>query len=135
MSLYSKEIIKHFKNSKNMGKIVNPSACGIAGNPICGDVMKLYLKIEKNKKNQEIIKDIKFETMGCAVAIANTSLLTTIVKGKTIESALKIKNKDLINKLGQPLPAMKIHCSILAIDALQKAIYNYLKKKKTSKKI
>jgi nitrogen fixation NifU-like protein len=133
MPLYSKEIIKYFKNPKNMGKIKNSSACGIAGNLTCGDVMKLYLKIEKNKKNEEIIKDIKFETMGCAVAIANTSLLTTMVKGKTIKEALKIKNKDLIKKLGQPLPAIKIHCSILAVDALHDAINNYFKK--TSKKI
>lgn len=128
--LYSEKIIKHFKNPKNMGKIKNPSGCGSAGNLICGDLMKLYLKIEKNKKEEEIIKDIKFETLGCAVAIANTSLLTTLVKGKAIKEALKIKKEDLIKKLGQPLPTTKIHCSVLAVDALSEAIYNYLSKNK-----
>ncbi|NCP17528.1 iron-sulfur cluster assembly scaffold protein, partial [Candidatus Kuenenbacteria bacterium] len=85
MPLYSKEIFKHFKNPKNVGKIKKPSGVGEAGNLICGDVMKLYLKIEKNKKGERIIKDIKFETLGCVVAIANTSLLTTMVKGKKLE--------------------------------------------------
>jgi nitrogen fixation NifU-like protein len=134
MSLYPKEILKHFKNPKNMGKIKNADGVGRAGNPLCGDIMEISLKTAKNKNKEEIIKDIKFETMGCAVAIANTSLLTTMVKGKTIKSALKIKNKDLIKKLGQPLPATKIHCSVLAVNALQKAIYDYLKKEKTPKK-
>jgi len=125
MPLYSKEIFKHFKNPKNVGKIKKPSGVGEAGNLICGDVMKLYLKIEKNKKGERIIKDIKFETLGCVVAIANTSLLTTMVKGKKLEDVLKIKKEDLIKRLGQPLPPIKIHCSILAADALKEAIYDY----------
>ena len=125
MPLYSKEIFKHFKNPKNVGKIKKPSGVGEAGNLICGDVMKLYLKIEKNKKGERIIKDIKFETLGCVVAIANTSLLTTMVKGKKLEDVLKIKKDDLIKRLGQPLPPIKIHCSILAADALKEAIYDY----------
>ncbi|MBU2578946.1 iron-sulfur cluster assembly scaffold protein [Patescibacteria group bacterium] len=126
--LYSKEIIKHFKNPKNLGKIKNADGIGKVGNPLCGDVMELSFKIGKNKKKQEVIKDIKFETMGCAVAIANTSLLTIMVKGRTIKQALEITKQDLMEKLGQPLPAIKIHCSLLAIDALYEAIYNYLKK-------
>jgi len=130
MPIYSKTIIEHFKKPRNAGKIKNASGIGEAGNILCGDVMKIYLKIEKNKKGEEIIKDIKFETLGCIVAIANTSLLTTMVKGKTIKEALKIKKEDLIKELGQPLPPFKIHCSVLALDALKEAIYDYYQRKK-----
>jgi nitrogen fixation NifU-like protein len=130
MPIYSKTIVEHFKRPRNVGKIKNASGIGEAGNILCGDVMKLYLKIEKNKKGEEIIKDIKFETLGCIVAIANTSLLTTMVKGKTIKEALKIKKEDLIKELGQPLPPFKIHCSVLALDALKEAIYDYYQKEK-----
>ena len=127
--LYSKEIIKHFKNPKNVGKIKNPSGLGEAGNILCGDVMKLYLKINKNKKGEKIIKDVRFETLGCIVAIANTSLLTTLVKGKTLEEAMKIRRDDLLKKLGK-VPPFKIHCSLLAVDALKEAIYDYYLKNK-----
>ncbi len=130
MPIYSKEIFKHFKNPQNVGRIKNPSGAGEAGNIYCGDIMTLYLKIEKNKKGERIIKDIKFQTLGCVVAIANTSLLTTMVKGKKLEEALKIKKEDLIKKLGQPLPPFKIHCSVLAVDALKEAIYDYYLKNK-----
>jgi len=125
MPIYSEEIIKHFRNPQNVGKIKSPSGIGEAGNLLCGDVMKLYLKIEKNKKGEKIIKDVRFETLGCVIAIANTSLLTTMVKGKKLEDALKIKKEDLIKKLGQPLPPLKVHCSVLAVDALKEAIYDY----------
>lgn len=128
MTIYSKEIMKHFKKPRNVGKIKNADALGSAGNPLCGDIMNIYLKIRKNKKGEKIIKDIKFETFGCVVAIANTSLLTTLVKNKKIEEALKITKEDLIKKLGKPLPPIKIHCSILALDALKEAIYNYFLK-------
>ena len=130
MKIYSKEIVKHFKNPKNVGKIRNASGIGEAGNILCGDVMKLYLKIGENKKGEKIIEDVKFETLGCVVAIANTSLLTTMVKGKKLEDALKIKKEDLIKRLGQPLPPFKIHCSLLAVDALKEAIYDYYLKNK-----
>ena len=130
MAIYSKKIIEHFKHPRNVGKIKNPDGIGEAGNLLCGDLMKLYIKIGKNRKGQEIIKNIKFETLGCIVAIANTSLLTTLVKGKTIKESLKIKKNVLIKKLGQPLPPFKIHCSVLAIDALREAIYNYFEKNK-----
>ncbi len=123
---YSKKIIDHFQNPRNYGKIKKPSAVGQVGNPKCGDIMKIYLKIEK-----DIIKDISFETLGCAVAIANTSLLTTLVKGKTIEQALKIKKQDLVKKFDK-VPAIKIHCSFLAIEALKKAIENYYEKSSSS---
>jgi nitrogen fixation NifU-like protein len=130
MPIYSKTIVEHFKRPRNAGKIKNASGIGEAGNILCGDVMKLYLKIKKNKEGEDFIKDIKFETLGCAVAIANTSLLTTMVKGKTIKEALKIKKEDLIKELGQPLPPFKIHCSVLALDALKEAIYDYYQKEK-----
>ena len=130
MPIYSKEIIKHFKNPKNVGKIKKPSGRGEAGNILCGDIMTIYLKIGKNKKGEKIIKDVKFETLGCVVAVANTSLLTTMVKGKKLEDVLKIRKDDLIKRLGQPLPLFKIHCSVLAIDALKEAIYDYYLKNK-----
>jgi len=130
MPIYSKEIIQHFKKPKNVGKIKKPSGVGEAGNFLCGDVMKLYLKIRENKKGEKIIDDVRFETLGCIVAIANTSLLTMLVKGKTLKKALSLRKEDLIKKLGQPLPPIKIHCSILAIDALKEAIYDYYLKNK-----
>ena len=127
MSIYSKEVIKHFRHPRNVGKLKNPSAVGKAGNIVCGDIMYLYLKIGKNRAGKEIIKNIKFETYGCAIAIANTSLLTMMVKGKTLEEAAKITKNDLIKKFGQ-VPLIKIHCSMLAVDALSEAIYDYFKK-------
>jgi len=130
MPIYSKIIVEHFKRPRNVGKIKNASSVGEAGNLACGDLMRIYLKIKKNKKGEDFIKDAKFETLGCTVALANASLLTTMVKGKTIKEALKIKKEDLIKKLGQPLPPFKIHCSVLAVEALKEAIYNYYSKNK-----
>jgi len=127
MSIYTKEIMEHFKNPKNVGRMKNPSGLGRAGNMVCGDIMYLYLKIGKNKAGKEIIKDVKFETFGCTVAIANTSLLTTMVKGKILEGAAKITKEDLIKKFKQ-VPLIKIHCSLLAVDALSEAIFDYFKK-------
>lgn len=118
---YSKKIMKYFRNPKNMGKIKNPDAVGKAGNPICGDVMEFYLKIKNNK-----IKDVKFQTLGCAVAIAVSSILTEIIKGKTLEEAEKIDVKEIIKKVGK-IPQMKLHCCFLAREALKKAIKNYKK--------
>lgn len=127
MSIYSKEVIQHFRNPQNVGKLKNPDGLGRAGNLKCGDIMYLYLKIGKNKAGKEIIKNIKFETYGCAIAIANTSLLTTMVKGKTLTVAAKITKDDLIKKFKQ-VPLIKIHCSLLAVDALSEAIYDYFSK-------
>jgi nitrogen fixation NifU-like protein len=125
---YTKEVIKHFSNPKNMGEMKNPDAIGILGNPICGDVFKVYLKIGKNKKNQEIIKDIKFQTMGCAAAISTSSMITELAKGKTVMDAKKITNKDVASSL-KGLPPIKMHCSNMAADTLQKAILVWEKKK------
>ncbi len=130
MPLYSKKIIDHFKKPKNVGKIKGASGQGEAGNLSCGDLMRIYLKIEKNKKGQEVIKEARFETLGCIVAIANSSLLTSMVKGKTLKEALKLTKDDLIKALGKPLPPFKTHCSLLALDALFEAIYDYYKKKR-----
>ncbi len=126
-SLYSKEIMKYFKSPKNVGIIKNADGVGRVGNMTCGDIMELYIKVEKNKKGKEIISDVKFQTFGCVIALAVSSMLTEIAKGKTIEEALKITNKDILKKSG-PVPAIKVHCSFLAADALYEAIYNYLSK-------
>ena len=126
-SLYSKEIMKHFKSPKNVGMIKNADGVGRVGNMTCGDIMELYIKVGKNKKGKEIISDIKFQTFGCVVALAVSSMLTEIAKSKTIEQAIKITNMDILKKSG-PVPPIKIHCSFLAADALHEAIYDYLSK-------
>ncbi len=120
---YNKEVLKRFTNSKNYGKIKNPDAMGSEGNIKCGDIMDIYLKVEKGK-----IKDIKFQTFGCVAAIASSDALCEIAKGKTIEEAKKISNKDIIKKL-KGLPSIKLHCSVLGAGALKKAIENYESKK------
>lgn len=124
--LYSKKVIKHFKNPRNQGVIKNADAIGQAGNPVCGDVMKIYLKVgEKTKKDArdkiKFIKDIKFETLGCAAAIAVSSALTQKVKGMDLDKAMRVKKDDIVQDLGG-LPPAKIHCSMLGVEALQKAI-------------
>jgi len=127
--LYSKEIMKHFRHPRNVGKMKNYDGLGKVGNPVCGDILWLYLKMGKNRKGKEIIKKASFSTLGCTVAIANSSLITTLVKGKTLEEAMKITKKDLLKKL-KNVPPIKIHCSLLAADALSEAIYDYLSKNK-----
>jgi len=122
--MYTQKLIKHFSHPHNYGSIKNPDGVGQVGNPVCGDIMKLYIKLDK-----DIIKDIKFETFGCAAAIATSSVLTDLVKGKTIKEALAIKNQDIVNSLGG-MPNIKIHCSLLAVDALYEAVYDYLSKNK-----
>jgi len=129
LSFYSKQTLQHFRHPHNYGEIKNPDGKGEAGNIICGDVMSLYLKIKKNKKGAEVIEDIKFKTYGCAAAIATSSVITDLVKGKTIEQASKISKDNIVETL-HGLPPIKIHCSILAIDALGEAIYQYLLKNK-----
>jgi len=127
--MYNKKVLQYFKNPHNLGKIKDPDGIGKVGNIVCGDVMQLYIKVDKNKKGEEIIKDIKFETYGCVAALASSSMITDLVKGKTIKEALKVNWKQMMDSLGG-LPPIKIHCSILAIDALSEAIYNYLIKNK-----
>lgn len=112
-------------NPKNQGKIKNPSGIGIAGNPVCGDLMKIYIKVQK-VKNKDVIKDIKFETLGCASAIATSSAITELAKGKTINEADKINKNDVAGIL-EGLPPIKMHCSNLADEALHKALDDYRK--------
>jgi len=125
--MYSKKVFEHFRNPHNFGSMDNPTVIGQVGNLACGDVMKLYLKIDKNKQGKDFIKDIKFETLGCAAAIATSSVVTDLAKNKTLIEALKIKNEDIIKALDD-LPTIKIHCSLLAADALAEAIYSFYQK-------
>lgn len=127
--IYTKKVMEYFKRPKNMGRMKNPDGLGKVGNPVCGDVMWLYIKVGKDKKGKEIIKDIKFETFGCVAAIATSSVITDLAKGKTLEKAMKINRKEIVKSLGG-LPPIKIHCSVLAASALAEAIYDYLTKKK-----
>ena len=106
----------------------NPDGIGKVGNIICGDVLWLYIKVGKDKKGREIIKNIRFETFGCVAAISSSSVITELAKGKTFREALRLKREAVLEKLGG-LPPIKIHCSILALDALWEAIYDYLSKK------
>ena len=127
--IYSKKVIEHFQKPHNLGKMKNPDAVGEVGNPVCGDLMRIYLKVKKNKKGQEVIGDIKFETLGCVAAIATSSMITDLAKGKTFEEAQKIKFSDVEKSLGS-LPPVKKHCADLAVRALQAAIGDYYKIKK-----
>ena len=120
--MYSKKVIEHFQKPKNMGKMKNPDAVGEVGNPNCGDIMKLYIKVKDDK-----IKDISFETMGCVAAISTSSMITDMAKGKTLAQAMKISYNDVAEELGE-LPPIKIHCADLAVKALQKAIKSYKNK-------
>ena len=124
--MYSKKALDHFKNPRNMGEMKNPDAFAQVGNPICGDIMKIYLKIEK-KKGEKIIADIKFQTLGCAAAIATTSAMTELVKGKTLNEALKV-DRDKIARFLDGLPPIKMHCSVLSQQVLKKAIAGWKKK-------
>jgi len=121
--MYSKKVIEHFTKPHNYGKMEKADATGEAGNPVCGDLMKIYIKVEG-----DIIKDIKFETLGCAAAIATSSMITDLAKGKTLDEAMKISNKDVAESL-EGLPPIKMHCSNLAADALRDAIEKYKSKK------
>ncbi|MBU2576255.1 MAG: iron-sulfur cluster assembly scaffold protein [Nanoarchaeota archaeon] len=128
---YNKKVLEHFKNPRNMGELKNPDAEATVGNPSCGDVLKIMLKISprddsSRPDNENIISDIKFQTMGCAAAIASSSMLTELAKGKSLNEAKKITNNDVAKALGE-LPPIKIHCSNLAADALRKAIENFEK--------
>jgi len=124
--MYNEKIMEHFTNPKNLGKIKNPDAKAIVGNPQCGDVFSLYLKIDKNQKNidNSKITDIKFETLGCVAAISVSSMVTEIAKGKTLAQAEKIDFQDINKELGF-LPPVKVHCAQMVIRALRKAIENY----------
>ena len=126
---YTKKVIEYFKKPHNYGRMKNPDGIGKVGNIVCGDVMWLYIKVGKDRKGREIIKDIKFETFGCVAAIATSSVITDLAKGKTLKEAMKIDRNKIVESLGG-LPPIKIHCSVLAASALSEAIYDYFKKKK-----
>ncbi len=120
--MYNETVMEHFTNPRNVGEIEDADGVGEVGSPQCGDIMKIFLRIEDN-----IIKDIKFKTFGCASAIASSSIMTEMVKGKTIEEALSLTNRDVVDALGG-LPAPKVHCSVLAEEAIRAAIEDYRKK-------
>ncbi len=126
--MYSKKVMEHFLNPRNKGKLENADAVGRVGNPICGDVMYIYIKVEDNK-----IVDIGWETMGCAAAIATSSMVSELAKGKSLEDAMKIEKKDIADAL-EGLPPIKMHCSNLASEGLHKAIKNYLNREKIIEK-
>lgn len=120
--MYNEKVMDVFKNPKNVGEIENPDGIGTVGNASCGDIMQISLKIENN-----IIVDAKFKTFGCAAAIATSSTATEMIKGMTIEEALKVTNKRVVEVLGG-LPSQKLHCSVLAEEAIKKAIEDYMAK-------
>lgn len=117
---YSEKVMDHFKNPRNVGEMENPSGVGEIGNPTCGDIMKIYLKIN----DDQIIEDVKFLTFGCGSAIASSSMATEMIKGKSIQEAVELSNKAVIKALGG-LPKIKEHCSVLAEQAIRAALYDY----------
>ncbi len=120
--IYTDKVLDYFRNPRNMGKMEDADGIGKVGNKVCGDVMWIYIKVKDNR-----IVDCKFETFGCVAAIATSSVLTELVKGKTIEEALKVNNKDVANELGG-LPPIKMHCSLLAEQGLKSAVADYRQK-------
>lgn len=122
--MYNEKVIEHFKNPHNVGEMPDADIIGEAGSAQCGDTTTIYLKMDG-----DVISDIKFQTYGCAAAIASSSILTDMVKGKTVDEALKITKSDIVEELGG-MPAEKVHCSLLAEDALKAALHNFLKQVK-----
>lgn len=120
--MYNDKVIEHFSNPRNVGEIENADGVGLVGSEACGDIMKLFIKVEDG-----VIVDAKFKTFGCGAAIASSSVATEMIKGKTIEEALKLTNKQVIEELGG-LPPVKIHCSVLAEEAIHTALLDYQKK-------
>jgi nitrogen fixation NifU-like protein len=121
---YSEKVMEHFRNPHNVGEIPDASGIGNVGNPVCGDIMRLYIKVD----DKEVITDAKFKTFGCGAAIATSSMVTDLVRGKTVEEALKVSNSAVAEALGG-LPKIKMHCSVLAEEALRSAISDYKSKK------
>ena len=127
MIMYGKKVMDHFMNPRNVGDIKDADGIGEVGNPVCGDMMTFYIKVKDNK-----LDDVKFKTFGCGAAIAVSSMVSEMAKGKTLDEALKISNKNVAEELGG-LPKNKLHCSNLGADALHKAIENYQEKQKNKK--
>ena len=125
---YSELVMDHFKNPRNVGQIKDPSGKGKVGNPVCGDIMELHIEVD----GSDVITDVKFRTFGCGAAIATSSMLTEMVKGKTVGEAEKLSNKAVVDALGG-LPQVKVHCSVLAEEALKKAIEDYRKNAEVNK--
>lgn len=123
MTVYSEKVMDHFRNPRNVGEIPDPDGVGTVGNPVCGDMMSMYIRVEDDR-----IADIKFKTFGCGAAIATSSMTTELAKGKTLDEALKITRSDVAEELGG-LPPIKMHCSNLAADALHEAIKDYKKRR------
>ncbi len=121
--MYTEAVMDHFRNPRNVGSMENADGVGQVGNPKCGDIMKIYLKIN----DDEIIEDVKFETFGCGSAIASSSMATELIKGKNINEAVELTNKAVIEALGG-LPPVKVHCSVLAEQAVKSALYDYAQK-------
>jgi nitrogen fixation NifU-like protein len=126
--MYTEKVMEHFKNPRNMGEIPDADGVGTVGNPVCGDLMTIYIKVKDNR-----LADIKFKTFGCGSAIATSSMITELAKGKTLEEGLKITRANVADSLGG-LPPVKMHCSNLAADALHAAIEDYYKRQKEVKK-
>ena len=122
MALYNDIVMEHFLNPKNVGDMENPDGTGVYGSPVCGDMMQIQIKVEN-----DVITDAKFKTFGCGSAIASSSMATSMIIGKTVEEALEITNKQIIDELGG-LPPVKVHCSVLADRAIKNAIYDYAQK-------
>ncbi len=120
--MYTDKVMDHFTNPRNVGEIENPSGVGEVGNVKCGDIMRIYLKIEN-----DVIEDVKFKTFGCGSAIASSSIATVMLMGKTVDEALELNNKDFVSALGG-LPSVKLHCSVLAEEAFKSAVYDYCQK-------
>ncbi|MBE5034978.1 Fe-S cluster assembly scaffold protein NifU [Gallibacter intestinalis] len=120
--MYNSTVMEHFTNPRNVGEIENPDGVGVYGSPVCGDMMQIMIKVEDEK-----IVDAKFKTFGCGSAIASSSMATEMIIGKTIDEALAITNKQIVDELGG-LPPVKIHCSVLADHAIKSAIYDYAQK-------
>ncbi|MCX6812197.1 MAG: iron-sulfur cluster assembly scaffold protein [Candidatus Berkelbacteria bacterium] len=135
-NLYSEKIMEHFRNPRNLGEIKGADGVGTVGNPNCGDVMRIFIKVVSRKlvsgKPEEYISDIKFQTLGCGAAIASSSIATELVKGKSLEEALKLTSKQIAAEMGK-FPPAKYHCSILAEEGVRKAIKDYRKKIKQLK--
>lgn len=126
--MYNEKVIKEFSNPQNVGEIENANGVGTVGNASCGDIMKIFMNIN----DEGIIEDVSFQTFGCAAAIATSSVATTMIKGKSIDEALKITNNQVVEELGG-LPAQKLHCSVLAEEAIKEAINDYLLNYKNKK--
>ena len=126
--MYTKKLMDHFQNPRNQGQIADADGVGEVGNIKCGDIMKVYIAVDKKESGEEYIKDIKFETLGCAAAIAASSVLTDLAKGKNLDDAMAITKDDIVAVL-ENVPPLKYHCSILAEEGLKKAIKAYQSKK------